>query len=133
MKQVPVLLAGATPLVTALGVRLARRNWPVVGLWDPDHARALTSSLRIGCCAFGTPHEPLAQAGLVILGTPDLSCPGHLTVVATFPGSQETAWLLPGQPVTEGGQDLSGVPFVGQGAGCELAAELGLICSPKGV
>lgn len=132
--RLPVLLAGATPLVTALGVRFARLNWPVAGLWDPEHARALTSSLRLGCCAFATPEEPLGRAGLLLLGTSWVfERPTGVPVIATFSESGEASWILPEHPVVDPGLDLTAVRFTAAGAGRELAGELGLICSNIGV
>ena len=130
MTRSPVLLAGATPLVTALGVRLARVNWPVAGLWDPDHARALTASLRVGCCAFPDPVEPLGRAGYVLLG---LDRPAWLaegvTVIATWAGSGEPAWLAPREP----GLELLDTSFDAGGMGHDFALELGLTCSTRQV
>lgn len=134
MIRSPVLLAGATPLVTALGVRFARLNWPVAGLWDSEHARALTSSLRIGCCAFVTPEEPLGRAGLLLLGAPwAAGRPPGVTVIATFPDSGEASWIVPEHPVGQPDLDLTSVRFTAAGAGCDLARELGLTCSNNGV
>ena len=137
MKREPVLLAGITPLITALGVRLARINWPLAGLWDDDHARALTAALRVGGCAFPDPQEPLAQAGYVLLGCPRPEWLGPaesgLIVIATCAEAGESAWLSPLQPVSEAGQELLGLAFEARGAGMRLAEVMGLTCSIKQV
>jgi hypothetical protein len=128
-----ILLAGASPLVAALGVRLARANWPLAGIWDADHEQALTASLRVGCCAFPDAAEPLARAGFVLLGQerPDWLTPppAAIVLVATWPGSREEAWLVPERPVLDAGEDLSGLRFKVGGPVQELVLAMGLTCS----
>lgn len=69
METTAILGTGA--LGTALGILLARANWPITGLWSRNHDRALTASLRIGCCAFSRPEEPVSQSTLVLLTVSD--------------------------------------------------------------
>ena len=125
-----VFLAGATALVTALGVRLARSNWPLAGFWDPSHGLALAASLRVGCCAFPYPDEPLANCRYVLLGLPR---PAWLvervgvTVITTW--REGEAWLEPARVVTDPGEDLSQQTFRWSLPVDELAQAMALTCS----
>ncbi|MBI3928817.1 MAG: hypothetical protein HY319_24970 [Armatimonadetes bacterium] len=65
MERITIL--GAGPLATAMGVLLARANWPIEGISSRDHSAALVSSLRIGCSAYPDPLEPVARSSLVLL------------------------------------------------------------------
>lgn len=62
----PVTILGTDIWGTSLGLLLAGVNWPLAGLWDPDHNLALTQSLLIGCSAFARLEEPVSKAGLVL-------------------------------------------------------------------
>ena len=62
----PVTILGTDVMGTSLGLLLAGVNWPLAGLWDPDHNLALTRSLLIGCSAFARLDEPVAKASLVL-------------------------------------------------------------------
>ncbi|MGE0489164.1 MAG: hypothetical protein AB7S38_08120 [Vulcanimicrobiota bacterium] len=62
----PVTILGTDVMGTSLGLLLAGVNWPLAGLWDPDHNLALTRSLLIGCSAFARLEEPVSKASLVL-------------------------------------------------------------------
>ncbi|MFN8610501.1 MAG: hypothetical protein U0931_23380 [Vulcanimicrobiota bacterium] len=66
-------LLGLDERVLAIGQRAVECNIPLAGIWAPDHNQALIASLRLGCCAFPEPREPLAQANRVLFseGQPD--------------------------------------------------------------
>lgn len=67
----PLTILGAGDLGTALGVLLARADWPLAGVCDRDRARALEATLLLGCPAFPDPREPIARSRFVLLALPD--------------------------------------------------------------
>lgn len=64
-------ILGTGALGTALGILLTRANWPLAGVWSRNHDHALTASLRLGCCAFPQPDEPVSQSSLVLIAVSD--------------------------------------------------------------
>lgn len=68
-------LMGLDERVLAIGQRAVECNLPLTGIWAPDHNQALIASLRLGCCAFPDPAEPLSAATWVIFSQNDGEIP----------------------------------------------------------
>ena len=56
---------------TALGIRAARRNVVIMGIYDPDHHKALVSSLKLGCSAFPDPVELVNSVSILYCALPE--------------------------------------------------------------
>lgn len=69
METTTILGTGAVG--TALGILLARANWPLAGVWSRNHDNALTASLRLGCSAFPEPAEPLSHSTVALITVSD--------------------------------------------------------------
>ena len=86
--QDPVTLVGAGRLGTALGLLMARADWPLEGIADRSHGRALEATLLLGCPAFPDPREPAARSRFVLLAVPDEAVPSLLRLLAPVLGPE---------------------------------------------
>jgi len=80
-----LVLLGTDERVIQIGLRAAENNIALAGIWDPDHNRALLASLRLGCCAFPDPAEPLSQAHWVVFGCSQVALPPQMMALDVSP------------------------------------------------
>lgn len=71
-------LLGTDERVLLIGLKAAEHNIALAGIWDPDHNQALLASLRLGCCAFPDPAEPLSQAHWVVSSCSQVALPSQI-------------------------------------------------------
>lgn len=84
----PLTLVGAGRRGLALGRLLALADWPLEGIADASHDRALEATLLLGCPAFPDPREPAARSRFVLLAVPDEAVPALLRHLAPFLGPE---------------------------------------------
>ncbi len=75
MTKTPVAIVGVSPLSLILGRACSLSDAPIVGIYDPDHSKALRASLLLGTSALDAPAKVMnwgQSPGVLLLSNPDL-------------------------------------------------------------